>query len=190
MGDIKIERLREKIKAEAARVILTELNDPRAGFVTVQSVDLSRDLRHAKIFVSVLGEEPERRRVMRMLQDARGYIQRGVVGKLRTRVTPQIAIVLDTSVDKSFKVAAILDEIKRERGPAAALERSEGLEDSGTADAEAESTAVPGPKPKPKKKPVVASDGDDDDDDWDDDESGDDWDDEDESDDDADDEAG
>jgi len=117
MGSIKIERLREKIRAECARIIMTEMNDPRAGFVTVQSVELSNDLRHAKVFISVLGGDAERRKVMRMLKDATGYIQRGVAGTLRTRVTPALAFVLDTSVDKSFKVAEILDKIKKEKGP-------------------------------------------------------------------------
>ncbi len=128
MGEIKIERIREQIKVKCARVIMEDLNDPRAGFITVQNVELSKDLRHAKVYVSVLGEEAERRRVMRMLKDATGFIQRAVAGSLRTRVTPALNFVLDTSIDKSFKVAAILDEIKKEKG--SPLERSEGLEDS------------------------------------------------------------
>ena len=115
MGSIKIERLREKIKAECARVIMTRLNDPRAGFLTVQNVELSKDLRHAKVFVSVLGEDAERRKVMRMLKDATGFIQREVAGTLRTRVTPALAFVLDTSIDKSFRVAEILEQIKKEK---------------------------------------------------------------------------
>lgn len=118
MGQIKIERLREKIKVECARVIMTKLNDPRAGFLTVQNVELSRDLRHAKVFVSILGTDAERRKVMRMLKDATGFIQREVAGTLRTRVTPALAFVLDTSIDKSFRVAEILEQIKKEKPPA------------------------------------------------------------------------
>jgi ribosome-binding factor A len=120
VGSIKIERLREKIKVECARVIMTKLNDPRAGFLTVQNVELSKDLRHAKVYISVLGTEAERRKVMRMLKDATGFIQREVAGTLRTRVTPALAFILDTSIDKSFKVAEILEQIKKEKPPAAA----------------------------------------------------------------------
>jgi ribosome-binding factor A len=116
VGSIKIERLREKIKVECARVIMTRLNDPRAGFITVQNVELSKDLRHAKVFVSVLGTDAEKRTVMRMLKQATGFIQREVAGTLRTRVTPALTIVLDSSIDKSFRVAEILDQIKKERG--------------------------------------------------------------------------
>jgi ribosome-binding factor A len=124
VGSIKIERLREKIKVECARVIMTKINDPRAGFLTVQNVELSRDLRHAKVYVSVLGNDGERRKCMRMLKDATGFIQREVVRTLRTRVTPALAFVLDTSVDKSFKVAEILEQIKKEK-PARARDEEE-----------------------------------------------------------------
>ncbi len=166
---IKVERIRERIKAECARVIMTELRDPRGGFVTVQNVELSADLRNAKVFVSILGEEPERRRIMRMLEDARGFIQRAVAAVLRTRVTPTLRFVLDTSIDKSFKVAAILEQIKKEKPPAAEgaspLEISDDLggesdheedeeededEDEGEDEGEAEEAAPPPPKKKEK----------------------------------------
>lgn len=129
MGQIKVGRVRQKIKAEVARIIMTELNDPRAGFVTVQSVELTQDFRHAKINVSIMGADAERRKIMRMLEGATGFIQRAVAGMLRTRVTPALHFVHDLSVDKSFKVAAILDEIKKQQPPET-LERSAGLEDS------------------------------------------------------------
>jgi ribosome-binding factor A len=120
VGSIKIERLREKIKAECARVIMTKINDPRAGFLTVQNVELSKDLRHAKVFVSILGEDAQRRKVMRMLKDATGFIQREVASTLRTRVTPALAFVHDLSIDKSFRVAEILSQIKKEKDDDAA----------------------------------------------------------------------
>src|SRR5580704_15967590 len=104
-----------------------KLNDPRAGFLTIQNVELSKDLRHAKVFVSIMGDDAERRKVMRMLKDATGFIQRGVVSTLRTRVTPALTFILDTSIDKSFKVAEILDQIRKERGPVA---KSDDDEDS------------------------------------------------------------
>ena len=61
MGEIKHERVREKVKFECARVIQQKLNDPRAGFITVQNVELSHDFRNAKIFVSVLGSDADKR---------------------------------------------------------------------------------------------------------------------------------
>jgi ribosome-binding factor A len=165
LGEIKQERVREKVKFECARVIQTKLRDPRAGFITVQNVELSKDFRNAKIFVSVMGSDADKRKVMRMLEGATGFVQREVASTLRTRVTPALKFVLDTSIDKSFKVAAILDEIKKENPPK--LEQSDGLD--------SESEIAPAKdKSKKKKTRAKASDDDEDDDD------SDDWDDEDE----------
>jgi ribosome-binding factor A len=158
LGQIKQERVREKVKIECARVIQTKLNDPRAGFITVQNVELSRDFRNANIYVSVLGSEADKRKVMRMLVQATGYIQREVAGTLRTRVTPALKFVLDTSVDKSFRVAAILDQIKKENpGSLDPPKAPESAEDG-------EPDAKPAKKPK---KPKKSSDDDDSgDDEW------------------------
>jgi ribosome-binding factor A len=177
VGEIKIERVRQKVHAECARII-RGLNDPRAGFITVQKVELAADFRNAKIFVSLMGTDGQKRTVMRMLKDATGYIQRGVAGRLRTRVTPELLFVLDTSIDKSFKVAAILDQIKKERGEP--LERSDDLADSDAVAAEGEEK--PAEKAKPPKKKKAADHAADDEDEESDDDG--DWDDEEESDDD------
>jgi ribosome-binding factor A len=132
VGKIRVERVREKVKNEVARILQTELNDPRMGFVTITKVDLTPDFREAKVYWTSLGSETDQRRVTRMLEDARGFIQREVAGTLRTRVTPILKFVHDESTDKSFRVAEILEQIKKEKGPAE-LERSEGLEDSASA---------------------------------------------------------
>src|SRR5581483_10579206 len=121
-------------------------------------------------YVSVLGEDAERRKVMRMLEQATGFIQREVAGTLRTRVTPALKFVLDDSIDKSFKVAAILDEIKKQNP--GKLEQSDGLDSEGELDAAADSKKTT--KPKKKSKARAADDDDEDEDsddgDWDDDE--------------------
>jgi len=132
VGKIRVERVREKVKNEVARILQTELNDPRMGFVTITKVDLTPDFREAKVYWTSLGSDTDQRRVKRMLEDARGFIQREVAGTLRTRVTPILKFVHDESTDKSFRVAEILEQIKKEKGPEA-LERSEGLEDSASA---------------------------------------------------------
>jgi ribosome-binding factor A len=110
--NIRIERLKELIRVEAAELITSHLNDPRIGFCTVVGVELTADLSYAKIHVSVLGDEAQKRTTMRGLQDARGLIQRRIAGRMRTRTTPHVEIVLDESVERSFH---ILEKIREAR---------------------------------------------------------------------------
>jgi len=109
---LRLERLKEVIREEAADVILHQLNDPRIGFCTVTRVDLTRDLSYATLHISVLGNESEKRTTMRGLQNARGLIQSRIAGKLHTRTTPKVEIELDDSIEKTFK---ILEKIREAR---------------------------------------------------------------------------
>lgn len=116
MASIRVERVRKKIETEVARILQSELRDPRMGFVTVVGSELSPDYRHARIKVSILADkESEVRRVMRMLDDARTFVQRTVASRLRTRVTPELTFVLDRTAEKSVRISSLLDDLKRER---------------------------------------------------------------------------
>ena len=115
MGNIKIERLTQRIKERAGQLLLSEMNDPRMGFVTVTKVNLTRDLRFCTIFVSVYGSNADRTKVMRALEDGRGYLQGKIGGILRTRTIPKISFQYDESVEGSIRVSKILKEIERER---------------------------------------------------------------------------
>ena len=96
MPSVAFERVRAKIKTEAARILQSELKDPRMGFVTVVDVDLSRDFRHATIHISILAEhEGEERRILQALKSAKGYVQKTIAGRLRTRTTPLIELRLE-----------------------------------------------------------------------------------------------
>jgi len=139
---IRVERVRGKVKFEVARILQTELNDPRMGFVTVVGCDLSADFRYAKIKVSILSDEQaDINRIMGMLEDATGYVQRIVAGRLRTRVTPKLTFELDRGVEKSIEVSSLLDTLREEREAREALEAQnadpdaeEGEADSDPAD--------------------------------------------------------
>jgi ribosome-binding factor A len=165
VGSIKVERVREKVKTEVARIIQTELNDPRLGFVTITKVDITPDFREAKIYFSVLGTDKDLRRVTRMLEDAKGFIQKGVASRLRTRVTPILRFAHDKSIEKSIRVAEILQQIRDEKGPE--LERSEDLEDSNAVAADPADAQVSKADPR-KKKPAARHDDDEDEDEEDD----------------------
>jgi len=91
--------------------ILAELNDPRIRDVTVTHVEVSGDMRHAKVHVSVMGDEARQRLSLRGLQSAAGFLQSRVAKRIETRYTPRIEFLLDQGVKKSIEVARILHDV-------------------------------------------------------------------------------
>ena len=116
MQDVRHERLTQVVQRTASEVIAYELKDPRMGFVTVSRVKLSRDIRHAVIFWSIVGTEGERSRTAHALEAATGYVQSRIAKALDTRVTPLIRFEYDRGVEGSVRVSRILDELREERG--------------------------------------------------------------------------
>ena len=110
---IKKERLAREVKAAISNIIMTEIQDPRLGFVTVMRVEMADDFRSAKVHVAVLGSPEETRSSMRCLSDATGFVQ-GLLGKrIKARYTPTITWIEDHSVEKSIRISNIL---KKELG--------------------------------------------------------------------------
>ncbi len=110
------ERLAEAIKKEVADLLREELKDPRIGFVTITSVEVSRDLRYANIFVSVFGEPDEQKATIEALQKAQGFI-RGELGKrIRLRYTPEITFKLDLSIVRGSRLIALMNEVREKGG--------------------------------------------------------------------------
>ncbi len=118
MNDRRIRRLQELIKARVAEVVGYELSDPRRGLITIQRVELDREISHCKVFWSVLGDEKERSRNEHMLKQATPFVQREVAAIMHTRTTPKIQFVFDESIEGSLRVQNIIDRLKRERGDA------------------------------------------------------------------------
>jgi ribosome-binding factor A len=100
--------------------IATDLKDPRVGFVTVTSVKTSPDLRHARVYVSVLGDEAEREGSMEGLRSAHGYLQRRLASELSLKHTPSLTFEYDGSIDHGMRITELLDEI----GPVGPEEQS------------------------------------------------------------------
>ena len=100
---------------EALRQVLSEglveLKDPRIGFVTVTGVHASPDLRHARVYVSVLGSERKRERTLAGLQAAHGVLQARVAGEMRLKRTPQLEFELDPSVEHGMRMTQLIDEL-------------------------------------------------------------------------------
>jgi ribosome-binding factor A len=100
---------------EAVRQVLSEavgdLKDPRIGFVTVTGVETAPDLRHARVFVSVLGPDRQREATLRALSAAHGVLQARIGGELRLKRTPQLTFEYDPSVERGVRVSQMIDEL-------------------------------------------------------------------------------
>jgi len=108
------ERLGELILAEISELVVRDLKDPRLGFVTFTRVALSPDLRHAKVFVSILGSEPEKARTLQGLASATGYIRRHLGRIVRLRYTPELTFLIDESMEHGAKIAQLLRQLHAE----------------------------------------------------------------------------
>ena len=106
----RMRRVDEAMREVLSGAITSELKDPRVGFVTVTAVETSPDLRHARVFVSVLGNPGERRRSLAALDRAHGYLQRRVAGELRIKHTPQLVFVYDDTAERADRLERLLHE--------------------------------------------------------------------------------
>jgi ribosome-binding factor A len=103
-------RVAEAIREVVATTILHEVADPRVRSVTVVRVEVSRDLRFATVFVSIMGSESERKRSMQGLVHAAGFLQARVAARLQIRFTPVLSFKSDDSVRKSAELSRLIDE--------------------------------------------------------------------------------
>jgi len=110
----RMRRVDEAVREVLSAAITQELKDPRVGFVTVTAVETSPDLRHARVFVSVLGDEAQRPRSIHGLRGAHGFLQRRLSQELRIKHTPSLDFIYDDSVDRSLRIQTLLDRERKE----------------------------------------------------------------------------
>jgi ribosome-binding factor A len=108
-------RVNEAVREVVSTVVANELKDPRVGFVTVTAVKTSPDLRHARVYVSVLGDEQQRTETLEGLVSSRGYVQRRVASELRLKNTPQLDFRYDDSTDRGIRITELLREGDRSK---------------------------------------------------------------------------
>ena len=111
MSSRRVQKVAEAIREVVSMAILAELKDPRIQDVTVTYVEVSGDLRHAKVHVSVMGDEAKQQLSLRGLQSAAGFLQSRCASRIETRYTPRIEFLLDQGVKKSIEIAQILDRV-------------------------------------------------------------------------------
>ena len=102
-------RVNEAVREVVSARLAEGLRDPRIGFVTVTSVDTTPDLRHARVYVSVLGSEDERAATLAGLESAHGVLQQSVAGELRMKHTPTLEFVFDESIERGMRISELLD---------------------------------------------------------------------------------
>ena len=110
MAQRRLARVAEAIREVVSSAILLEVKDPRVRDVTVLRVEVTGDLRHAKIYVSLMGDPKQQRLTMHGLKHARGFLQSKIAQRLQTRWTPVIDFVLDNSVKKSIEISRLIDQ--------------------------------------------------------------------------------
>ena len=101
----------EAVREAVSWAILTELNDPRVADVTVTYVEMSGDMRQAKVHVSVMGDEAKQALCLRGLQSSAGFLQSKLSARIDTRYTPRIEFILDQGVKRSIEISRILKEV-------------------------------------------------------------------------------
>src|SRR5664280_593205 len=116
----RTDRVDELLRQEIGAILAREVADPRIGFATVTDVETTRDLSHAKVWVSVIGDTAERRETLEALERAMRFVRRELGVRLHLRRIPALHVVLDASMEHGTRVLQILDELERGDAPRAA----------------------------------------------------------------------
>jgi ribosome-binding factor A len=109
------ERLGELIAMELSELIRTRLKDPRVGFASITHVEVSGDLRHAKVFVSVMGSEEEQAASIKGLKHASGYLRHELAERIVLRYMPELVFKLDTSIEEGSRVLELIRQNELEQ---------------------------------------------------------------------------
>lgn len=110
MSSGRMRRVDEAVRAVLSDAIASDLKDPRVGFVTVTAVKTSPDLRHARVYVSVLGNPAERDASLAGLRSAHGFLQRRVASELTLKHTPALTFEYDDSIDRGMRITELLGD--------------------------------------------------------------------------------
>lgn len=114
MASGRMRRVDEAVREVLSDAISTDLKDPRVGFVTVTAVKTSRDLRHARVYVSVLGDSPTREESLAGLRSAHGFLQSEISRQLKLKHTPTLTFEYDETVERAARLTELLDGLPEE----------------------------------------------------------------------------
>jgi ribosome-binding factor A len=108
------EKLGELIAAELSELLRNRVKDPRVGFASITRVEVSGDLRHAKVFVSVMGTPEEQAATMKGLRNATGYLRHELAERIVLRYMPEINFRLDTSIEEGARILELIRQVEEE----------------------------------------------------------------------------
>ncbi|MBU0633498.1 MAG: 30S ribosome-binding factor RbfA [Candidatus Omnitrophica bacterium] len=112
---LRSEKVAQWLKEEVSKIIHDEIKDPRIGFLTISKVEISADLRFAKIYYSILGTEEQKKNAQQGLKSAYKYIRRLLGERLKIKFTPDICFKLDKSCEYSMRMNELFEKIKQDR---------------------------------------------------------------------------
>jgi len=112
---LRREKVAQRIKEEVSKIIHDDIKDPRIGFFTISRVDLTDDLRYAKIYYSILGTAEQKKSAQTGLKSALKYVRKLVGERIKLRYTPEICFKIDESIEYSIHLDEIFDKIEKQR---------------------------------------------------------------------------
>ncbi|HEY3522451.1 MAG TPA: 30S ribosome-binding factor RbfA [Candidatus Limnocylindrales bacterium] len=159
----RTQRIDELLRQEITAILAKEIADPDLGFATVTDVETSPDLRHARVWVSVIGQQTERRATVRALERAMVYVRRELGTRLRLKRIPELQVRLDDSAERGTRVLQLLADLEEGRTPdddsvgeslptPVARVRHDGDAPGGAGDGDQDS-ATPSPRATPRRQP-------------------------------------
>jgi len=114
MSKTRPERVQEALRQEISNIVHHKIKDPRIGFITITKVELTKDLRYAKVYFSVLGEMKDKHLALKGLNSAKGYIRSLVADRIKLRFVPDVAFRIDDSLEHTREIFDLFDRIKKE----------------------------------------------------------------------------
>ncbi len=112
----RIDRIEEQLRIELSEIVEREIQDPRIGLATVTAVKVSPDLAHARVFVSVLGDQTQRKKTLEGLRSAANFVRRSLSKRLHhMRRIPDLSFDYDETVEKGIRIEELLDQLKHEQ---------------------------------------------------------------------------
>ena len=116
---LRQEKVQEQLVHEISEIIQRDLRDPRLGFITLTGAEISRDLRHAKIFVSVLGDEEARKQSLKALNSATGLLRGEFARRAHLRVAPDLEFQYDEGIERGQRIFELLHSVEGDLTPPA-----------------------------------------------------------------------
>lgn len=115
MDNKRTRRVEQELKKELSKIISTEIKDPRLGtMTTVTAVEVTSDLRHAKVFISVLGNDKEKREVIDALVNASGFIKKEIAHRIKLRHIPDLHFKLDESIERGMYMGKLISDVMKQ----------------------------------------------------------------------------